>query len=38
MGVESLEDDEDLLGVPLTKFSLFPWAVGASGPQPGFNA
>ena len=38
MGVESGDDDEELEGVPMQKFSLFPWAVGASGTQPGFNA
>ena len=38
MGVESLDDSEELEGIPMEKFALFPWAVGAAGPQPGFNA
>ena len=38
MGVASGDDDEQLQGVPMQKFELFPWAVGASGTQPGFNA
>jgi hypothetical protein len=38
MGVESMEDDEPLAGVEMEKFTLFPWAVGYSGTQPGFTA
>ena len=37
MGVESLDNDQPLSGVSGYKFGLFPWAVGASGPQPALS-
>jgi hypothetical protein len=37
MGVFGADNDQQLAGVPMTKFTLRPWAVGASGTQPSFS-
>jgi len=36
MGVFGADNDQQLAGVPMNKFTLKPWAVGASGTQPAF--
>ena len=38
VGVFSGDDDQRIAGVAMQKFTLKPWAVGAGGTQPGFNA
>jgi hypothetical protein len=36
MGVFGLDNDQQLSGVPMNKFTLKPWAVGFAGTQPTF--
>jgi hypothetical protein len=37
MGVFGADNDQQLAGVPMNKFTLKPWAVGANGTQPFFG-